>query len=137
MTQATLSGFHHVTLNVRDVAKSERWYTEVLGFTPVTNYATDSFAWVIMRHPGSGAVIGLNRHVGPIGDEPFDERRAGLDHLALQVPDLETLEAWITRFDESEVKHSEIRAAAVSGAFLVVFRDPDNIQLEMFAPSRP
>ncbi len=133
MSPPALSGFHHVTLNVQDVEKSERWYCEVLGFARVTDYATDTFERVIMRHPDSGAVIGLNRHVGPVSAEPFDERRAGLDHLALRVPDRDTLDAWILRFDERRVAHSEIKAAAIPGSFLVVFRDPDDIQLEVFA----
>lgn len=65
---------------------------------------------------------------------PFSERRTGLDHLAFQVSNREQLEAWIARFDAHGVVHSEIKAAAIPGTFLVVFRDPDGIQLELFAP---
>ncbi|MGE5288298.1 MAG: VOC family protein [Micromonosporaceae bacterium] len=133
MNQPTLSGLHHVTLNVHDIERSERWYSEVLGFTRVTAYATGTFQRVILRNPESGVVLGLNRHTGPVAVEPFDERRPGLDHLALQVPDRGTLDAWVSRFDELNVTHSEVKPGAIPGSFLVVFRDPDDLQLEVFA----
>ena len=133
MNQATLSGFHHVTVNVQDLERSERWYNQVLGFTRVTAYATGGFQRVIMRHPESGAVLNLNHHTGPIAAEPFDERRAGLDHLALAVPDRGTLDAWVSRFDEFNVTHSQVKPGAIPGSFLIVFRDPDDLQLEVFA----
>lgn len=130
---ATWSGYHHVTINVRDVAASEHWYREVLGFTRLTEYRTDAFERVILRAPNGAGTLGINRHAAPQG-EPFDERRTGLDHLAFQAPDREALEAWLQRFETLGVTHSEIKPAAVPGAFLIVFRDPDNIQLELFAP---
>ena len=130
----TWSGYHHVTLNVQDVEKAEQWYREVLGFTRVTTYATDAFERVILLHREGGVTLGLNRHNAPEAAEPFDERRAGLDHLALRVADRTSLEAWVARFDELGVRHSEVKPAAVPGSFLVAFRDPDGTQLEMFAP---
>ena len=132
-TEATWGGYHHLTINVQNVEKSKQWYCEVLGFTPLTSYATGEFERVILRHP-SGVTLGLNRHASPDAAEPFNERRAGLDHVAFQVSDSATLEAWSERFDTANVLHSEIKPAAVPGAFLIVFRDPDGIQLEMFAP---
>jgi glyoxylase I family protein len=138
MNQPALSGFHHVTVNVHDIKRSEQWYSQVLGFTRITAYATGSFQRVIMRHPPSGAILGLTHHAAPVAAEPFDERRPGLDHLALQVPDRDTLEAWAARFDELRITHSSVKPGALPGSFLVVFRDPDNIQLEVFAaPQAP
>jgi len=127
--------YHHLTLNVQDVQKSEQWYRQVLGFSPLTSYATDSFERVILFHSDAGLTLGINRHASPEADEPFDERRAGLDHLAFQVADSEALDAWVAHFDAHNVAHSEVKPAAMPGAFLVTFRDPDNIQLEVFAPA--
>jgi glyoxylase I family protein len=136
MTQAAPKwfGYHHLTLNVQDVEKSERWYCDVLGFTRLAAYTTDAFERVILRHPDNGVTLGLNRHRTPEAAEPFDERRAGLDHLALQAADRDALDEWIARFDAFDVPHSEAKPAAVPGSFLVVFRDPDGIQLEVFSP---
>jgi glyoxylase I family protein len=127
-------GFHHLTLNVQDVERSEKWYAEVLGFERLAGYETGDFARVILRHPGSGAILGLNRHAAAVAGEPFDERRAGLDHLALGVRDRDALEAWVARFDALAIPHSGVKPAATPGSLLVTFRDPDGLQLEVFAP---
>ena len=66
----------------------------------------------------------------------FDERAVGLDHLALRVPDRAALEAWAKRLDDLGVEHSGV--VDESAGPLIVFRDPDNIQLELwvFEPER-
>lgn len=133
MSKPTWSAYHHLTLNVHDPATSEAWYQEVLGFARLTTYSTEAFERIILRHPESGATLGLNRHRSPEADVPFDERRTGLDHLAFQVADKSAVESWVARFDECDVTHSQIKPGAVPGSFLVSFRDPDGIQLEVFA----
>lgn len=66
--------------------------------------------------------------------DAFDETRAGLDHLAFTVADRGELDAWAARLADAAVVHSPITAAnSVPGAAVLVFRDPDNIQLELFA----
>ncbi len=64
----------------------------------------------------------------------FSELRTGTDHVAFLVPTVEDVEAWRRRFDELGVTHSEIKATATGSGALVTLRDPDNIQLEVFAP---
>ena len=136
MSDPAISSIHHVTLNVQDLQRSEQWYSQVLNFNRLSEYETPGFKRVILRHP-SGIVLGLNKHHDPEADVPFNERRTGLDHLALQVADREQLEAWVTRFDQYGVTHSEVKPGAIPGSFLVAFRDPDEIQLEIFAPAQP
>ena len=56
------------------------------------------------------------------------------DHVALNVATREDLEAWTAWLDTLGIKHSGIRDGDEPFAFAtVVFRDPDNIQLELFA----
>ena len=128
------AGFHHLTLNVQDVEASAAWYRDVLGFDRLTDYQTADFVRVILRHPGSGAILGLNRHHAAVAAEPFDERRAGLDHLALTVSDTTALNEWIEHLDAVAVPHSDVKPGAIPGSTLVTLRDPDGIQLEVFAP---
>ena len=132
MIRPTWTGFHHLSLNVHDIRKSEQWYRDVLDFSPLSAYRTETFERVILRHD-SGAMVGLSRHTAPEADEEFNERRTGLDHLALQVADRDSLEAWALRFDEVGVEHSGVKPGAVPGAALLAFRDPNNIQLELFS----
>jgi len=135
VTEATMSAIHHVAINVHDLESSERWYTRVLGFRRLGPFAGDGFGRMLVRHP-SGVVLGLTRHDDPEADVPFSERRTGLDHVAFGVADRETLEAWIAWFDELGVAHSEIKQTPLTGSFLVAFRDPDGIQLELYAPGQ-
>jgi catechol 2,3-dioxygenase-like lactoylglutathione lyase family enzyme len=79
-------------------------------------------------HKGFGTAIGLVAHDEPTTDR-FDERAIGLDHLALRVPDQAALEAWAKHLDDVGIKHSGIQQEI--GGRLIVFRDPDNIQLEL------
>jgi catechol 2,3-dioxygenase-like lactoylglutathione lyase family enzyme len=55
----------------------------------------------------------------------------GLDHLAIRVPDRSALESWVRHFDALGIEHSGVKEE--NGGPLVVFRDPDNIQLELWA----
>lgn len=120
----------YVGLSVTDARRSADWYREVLGFeTERENFG--SAAWpsdwdeVLLQHPHSDVRIGLLRHPSN-GGEPFSEFRTGLDHLELEVATMQELDAWRRRLDEAGVPHSGAHP------HIVTFRDPDNIQLELF-----
>ena len=133
--QGMITGIHHLGLTVRDVDASAAWYEEVLGFRRVGEFRAPGGARrkVFLRHDGWQARLGLTQHRHGSQDA-FDETRAGLDHLAFAVADHEELEAWAARLADAAVVHSPIAAAnSVPGAAVLVFRDPDNIQLELFA----
>src|SRR3954454_698026 len=131
MTEAAFDGIHHVAINVRDLERSVQWYADVLGFAPLFPYVTDDFDRRIMRHP-SGVVVGLTRHKHSDADAEFSERRTGLDHVAFGVESEAHLEAWVASLDAAGVAHSGIKITPATGSALVAFRDPDNIQLELY-----
>lgn len=131
MTEPTFGGLHHVAVNVRDLERSVQWYSDVLGFAPLFPYDTDDFERRIMRHP-SGVVIGLTKHRHPDADSAFSERRTGLDHLAFGVASEADLQAWTDRLDSAGVTHSGIKVTPQTGSALIAFRDPDDIQLELY-----
>ena len=131
MRDASLTGLHHVAINVRDLDKSVQWYTDVLGFAPLFPYDTETFHRRILRHP-SGVVLGLTRHDHADGDADFNERRTGLDHIAFGVSTRDELDAWVARLDSAGVTHSGVTETPATGSSLVAFRDPDNIQLEFY-----
>ena len=88
---------------------------------------------MFLRHDGLRARLGLTQHRD--GDQgAFDETRVGLDHLSFEVASRAELERWVTLLEERTVTHSRIMPAnSIPGAAVLVFRDPDNIQLELFA----
>lgn len=131
MADTPMTGLHHVAINVRDVEKAVQWYSDVLGFAALFPYNTEQFQRQIMRHP-CGAVIGLTRHDSSDGDAEFNERVTGLDHIAFGVGSREELEAWAKRLDAAGVAHSGLKETPATGSVLIAFRDPDNIQLELY-----
>ena len=126
-----LAGIHHIAINVRDLERSVQWYSEVLDFAPLFPYDTDDFSRRIVRHP-SGAVLGITTHRHPDAQAEFSERRTGLDHIAFAVESQEQLEAWAARLDAAGVTHSGVKTTPATGSTLIAFRDPDNIQLELY-----
>ena len=69
----------------------------------------------------------------PAGDR-FDEARIGLDHLSFQVAGRDELERAARLLDERGVPRGEVTdLGAAFGLYVLAFRDPDNIQLELTA----
>ena len=130
-----ITGFSHVSFTVRDRGRSSAWYQDVLGFEHHSEVEADGFTRTRLRHPRSGVMVTLTQHDRGVGDR-FDEARTGLDHLSLATSGVDDIKAWKRRFEDHGVDHSEIKELG-PGAAMITFRDPDNIQLEVFgaAPS--
>lgn len=81
--------------------------------------------------PVDGGTGPLHHHEGHHGSR-FDERRAGLDHLAWGVPERADLDRWAHHLDELDVEHSGVIDKSARNYSAIVLRDPDGIQLELF-----
>jgi glyoxylase I family protein len=125
-----VQGYHHVSLSVSDLGKSAEWYRETLGFETDAEIEGNGFRRSRLRAPGSGLTLTLTAHEQQSG-EPFDERRAGVDHIAFNAGSAEAVQELKGRFEELGVVHSDVKQAA-SGSAMITLRDPDNIQLEVF-----
>ena len=133
--QQMIRGIHHFGLTVRDVDASAAWYEKVLGFRRAGEFTAPdgSRRKVFLRHEGLQTRLGLTQHRHGSQDA-FEETHIGLDHLAFAVADREELASWAVRLADAAVAHSPVTAAkSIPGAAVLVFRDPDNIQLELFA----
>ena len=69
--------------------------------------------------------VGLLQHPANEGP-PFSEFRTGLDHFELEVATMPELDAWRRCLEERGIPHSGAHP------HIATFRDPDNIQLELF-----
>lgn len=127
-------GLHHIGLTVTDAERSAEWYERILGFTRVGGHEEPGGRKkVFLAHPGLSLRLGLVQHADADA-KPFNETATGLDHLAFTVS-ADVLADWTTTFQTAGITYSPVApSAGVPGATLVVFRDPDNIQLEVFAP---
>lgn len=121
----------HLDLTVADVDASSQWYCDTLGFTQLFRKDLPERSMAVLIHPGSGVIVGLLHHRGQ-SDGAFDERRAGLDHLAFAVAERAELDDWQARFVELGVPHSPVTDDPSGMGTALVFRDPDNIQLELW-----
>jgi catechol 2,3-dioxygenase-like lactoylglutathione lyase family enzyme len=135
-----ITGVHHIALTVTDVEASAGWYERVFGAIrlPTTfphHEREETGHAVLMLVPGCGLPIGLHHHVSHAG-EPFDEVRTGLDHVGFGVDARGDLDRWATKLDGLGVEHSGVRDVTEPVPFsTLVFRDPDGIQLELYANS--
>ncbi len=127
-----LAGFSHLSLTVTDLDRSTGWYCEMLGFSLDSQGDGDGFRRSRLRHPDAGITLTLTAHQDSAG-EPFDERRIGMDHASFAVPSVEELHRLKELFGERGVDHSEVKPVAGGAGGMITFRDPDNIQLEVFA----
>jgi len=134
------AGFAHVRLTVTDIARSRAFYDDLFAF-PVAfevpakaDEATrDALGFLyggVIYHVGS-SLFGL-RPVAPQADR-FDENRVGLDHLSFSVVSRAELEAAATLLDDRGIPHEGIKD--IGAGFILEFRDPDGIALELFAPA--
>jgi len=125
-------GVHHFRLTVTDVDRAVAFYTGVLGFEKLMDLNPGAFL-------SNGKVgLGIGPHPYPeraIKGDRFDENRVGLDHMSFEVPSRAALDEAVQILDRHGVAHSEIRDLGEAfGICIVVFRDPDNIQLELSGP---
>ena len=130
--EAGIRGISHVSLSVSDLDRSLVFYRDVLAL-PVFVDTFDGALFEgreVMFRTGS-LVFNLQEHRARDAGDAFDPTRVGLDHLAFAVRNLADLEAWVRRLDDLGVTHSEIRD--IGFGHLVELRDPDGIQLELFA----
>lgn len=132
MSNVTTGSVHHVTLTITDVDRSTAFYTGLLGFQKAMMFGSRAIL-------GNGSmVLVLTPPPDPsqaITNDQFNENRVGLDHISFSVENLAALETAVTIFDNKGVSHGEIKDLGPDlGIYVLAFRDPDNIQIELTAP---
>ena len=131
-----IAGYHHFSPTVSDVEASAQWYERVFGMTRVPvafpHHGAEQGGYaVVLTEPRSGIALGLHHHEANPG-QSFDERRTGLDHISFAVAGRADLDAWARWLDSLGVENSGVVDTDNPVPYsVVVFRDPDNIQLEL------
>ncbi len=142
MPSITTTGINHIRLTVTDINRSREFYTQVLGFEVALEPQSgdDPAARAVNAMLFGGVIFQINgmlfglRPVAPGGDR-FNEDRVGLDHLSFSVGSRDDLEAAARLLDERGAPHGDIKDLGPDvGLYILEFRDPDNIQLELSAP---
>jgi catechol 2,3-dioxygenase-like lactoylglutathione lyase family enzyme len=141
MKSPTRPSLHHIAITVTDLDASIAWYERIFGVALRMEVPHPGGTGKILADDAMHLVFALHRHDAN-GGEPFAETRTGLDHVGLRVPTRADLEVWQTHLEAQGVRpadpadrpltHSPIDDRPFGS--ILVFRDPDNVQLELFAP---
>ena len=133
----TTSSIAHVRLTVTDIERSRQFYESVFGWQVLIEApesadpaSQDALAFLFggVIYDLGGALIGLR----PVGTENFHEDRCGLDHLAFRIASKDELDAAATHLDHLAIAHEPVKD--IGPSYILEFRDPDNIALELTAP---
>jgi glyoxylase I family protein len=133
----TTGSIAHVRLTVTDIERSRQFYDSVFGWRVLlespekADEATRealSFLFGGVIYDLGGTLIGLR----PVATDRFHEDRCGLDHLAFRVANKDELDAAAGYLDELGVQHEPVKD--IGPSYILEFRDPDNIALELTAP---
>lgn len=123
----TLGPIHHVALRVADRTRSARFYQALFGLQTVAMLPDVTLM-------SNGALLLGLRDRQEAGADRFDEFRVGLDHLSFTVSSRADLDTALEVLDQQDVPHGEIEDLGQDfGLYVLAFRDPDNIQLELTA----
>jgi glyoxylase I family protein len=127
----------HVRLTVTDIERSRQFYESVFGWPVLLEVPENAdeatrrrldFLYGGVIYDLGGALLGLR----PVAHDRFDEDRAGLDHLAFRMANKAELDAAAAHLDEVGVQHESVKD--IGPSYILEFRDPDNIALELTAP---
>jgi glyoxylase I family protein len=142
MPSVTQPRLHHLAVTVTDLDASVAWYGSIFDVHPVLDVPHPGGVGKILADPDRQLMIALHRHDSN-DRHHFAETTTGLDHAGFAVPTRRDLEAWQTHLEANGVARAECAdkpltqspIADEAYASVLVFRDPDNIQLELFAPA--
>jgi glyoxylase I family protein len=133
----TPTSIAHIRLTVTDIERSRQFYESVFGWPVLiempegldeaTKAKYDFLFGGVVYDMGHG-LIGLR----PVASDTFNENRAGLDHLAFMLDSKAEIDAAVAHLDELGIAHETIKD--IGPAWILEFRDPDNIALELSAP---
>jgi glyoxylase I family protein len=142
MTTVTQPRLHHLALTVTDLESSVRWYGEVFGLHPVMDVPHHGGVGRILADADHQLMIALHHHDTNDG-ALCRETVTGLDHAGFAVDSRAELEQWqdhleahgVVRADTADKPLTQSPITDEPYASVLVFRDQDNIQLELFAPA--
>jgi len=143
MSTLTPARLHHLALTVTNVDASVPWYENVFGVRFQMDVPHPGGVGKLLADETRQLVIVLHHHDANDG-RLFGETTAGLDHAGFVVPSRVDLQAWQIHLESCGVACTDVAGKPLTQSpiadepygSVLVFRDPDNIQLEIFAPTR-
>ncbi|MCU1631640.1 MAG: glyoxalase [Micrococcaceae bacterium] len=132
-----INSYAHIRLTVTDIDVSRAFYDAVFGLPVAFEVPDDAddatrkqlgFLYGGVIYKLGDSLLGLR----PVADDRFDENRVGLDHVSFNVGSRQELDAAATLLDAHQITHGGVKD--IGAGYILEFRDPDNIALELLAP---
>lgn len=114
----------HLVLNVKNLAESTRFYTDILGFEISRQTPTGTFLTCGKIHHD------LALFQAPDDALPVSSGQLGLNHFAVQVEDLDALKEVYSNLKDREVTLDHNTDHGMTSS--VYFMDPDGNRVEFF-----
>jgi quercetin dioxygenase-like cupin family protein/catechol 2,3-dioxygenase-like lactoylglutathione lyase family enzyme len=122
-SEPTLGAINHIALNVTDLERSERWYSNAFDLMRLDGHvASDGTGHVTLLSQTGGWILALASAASP-----------GVEHVAMTCAGRDQLVSWRQQLSDRGVGVGTITDAPYGSGFVV--RDPDGIDLELFAPA--
>lgn len=121
-SQPELGPVHHLSLQVRNVRRSEQWYTNAFDLIRVDgDIDEDGTGHVVLLSPTGGWMLSIG-----------SAKAAAVEHVAIGCDNREALVQWRDLLHHRGSEPGTITDAPYGSGF--VLRDPDGIDVELFAP---
>lgn len=121
--EPTLGAINHIAVNVTDLRRSERWYSEAFDLTRVDGeIAADGTGHVALLSPRGGWILALSSAVA-----------SRVEHVAFTCAGRDQLLQWRQLLADRGVDVGTLTDAPYGSGFVV--RDPDGVNVELFAPA--
>jgi catechol 2,3-dioxygenase len=118
----------HIVINVRDVAKSTEFYTQILGFQ-ISDVYPDEMV------PGGMVFLRCNTDhhgIALVGSMEAEAPNVELNHIAFEVPSLDDVIRARDHLRRHQVPIDFAGRRRAGCQIAVEFRDPDNHRLEIY-----
>ncbi|PRI14756.1 VOC family protein [Mycobacterium shigaense] len=131
------SSIAHVRLTVTDIERSRQFYESVFDWPVLLEVPENAdeasrnqfgFLFGGVIYDLGGTLLGLR----PVANDRFHEDRCGLDHIAFRLGSKDELDTAAAYLDDIGVQHETVKD--IGPSYILEFRDPDNIALELTAP---
>jgi catechol 2,3-dioxygenase len=125
---------NHLVLNVRDIERSHRFYTELLGFEQcgeLTHTMTMRFYRGDRSHHHDFALVQVNEPAATPAPDPWsmEPKRVGVNHIAIAYPDRES---WLNQLRHLKANGVEFLVRGNHGmTHSAYIADPDGYGLEV------
>ena len=126
-------GLGHLVLNVRDLAASVQFYTEIVGLE-ISDYIGEQMAFLRCTEEHHNLALAQIPPNTPHGNDIYVPGRPGLEHFSFRLESLAEIEAAAIKLRDAGVEI--VRGIGKHGPgenLFLVFKDPDGNYVEFYA----